>query len=567
MTAALASTGAAAGETGLGSVLRARLAAQPERVVSVMVDGEGAEEPVTAERLSRRAQGYALAIRSKMNASGRGIVAICLYHGLDQHAAWVGTLWAGHTPTIVAPPSPRMEPDKYRRGFIGMMTHMQAPLHIVDRATCNVLGGLPEQAGDVLIAEDVADSDAAPSPVAVALDDVALLQHSSGTTGLQKAIALTGRQVLAHNEAYIRVTGMTPRDRIVSWLPLYHDMGFIACFVLPLLNGIPVVEMSPFDWVRRPLMLLDLVSRHRAAFCWLPNFAFSFMAASARRETLPTALDLSCVRAWVNSSEPVLAGSFDRFVDVFGRFGVDRRQLTASYAMAENVYAVTQSLPGALRVISVDRAQFVDGHRVVPCREGAATLQFVSNGRPLPTTEVAIRDEAGRPLPEDRVGEIWIRGTHRFSGYFRRDDLTAQAIDAGGWYKTGDLGFFNGGELYVTGRSKDLIIIQGRNFYPGDLEAAAADVEGVVPGRVVVFGLTDEKEGTERLIILAESSLADETEMKRTALRIRNRIAQEFNCTASDVRVVPARWLIKSTAGKPSRAENRAKYLAQFAGT
>ena len=243
-----------------------------------------------------------------------------------------------------------------------------------------------------------------------------------------------------------------------------------------------------------------------------------------------------------------------------GADGVRWDQMTASYAMAENVYAVTQSGPGTLRRLGVDREAFVTGHRLLPAT-GASAMTLVGSGSVLPGTELRIVDGAGTVCADGAVGEIHLRGACRFQGYLRRPDLSAAAIDAEGWYGTGDLGAMVEGELFVTGRLKDLVIIQGRNFYPGDVELEVGEVPGVAAGRVAAFGVPDERDGTERLVVVAERD-ADSTEPDAAvALRVRAHVAQMFNCTAGDVRMVPPRWLVKATSGKVARADTRVKYL------
>jgi acyl-CoA synthetase (AMP-forming)/AMP-acid ligase II len=231
--------------------------------------------------------------------------------------------------------------------------------------------------------------------------------------------------------------------------------------------------------------------------------------------------------------------------------------------MAENVFAVTQSRAGDYKVLRVNRRLFREEHRV-ETDDTDASLAFVSNGAPVEGTEVAVIDEHERAMPEGYVGELAVRGEYLFSGYFLREDLTREAVTAEGWYRTGDLGFVREGEVYVTGRKKDLIIVQGRNFYPADVEKVVANVEGVTAGRVVVFGLANEKTGTEGLIVLAESEEFEGERARRLSLKIRNAVAQELDCTPQDVRIVPPRWLVKSTAGKLARADNRSKYLKNF---
>ncbi|MFN2599411.1 MAG: AMP-binding protein [Pyrinomonadaceae bacterium] len=555
---------AAGEELTLSRVLLRRLEEEPERVACHLVGADGGSVAVTVRELMARA--FAFAARYADASGGRKVIAVCLYHGLDLHAAFVGALLAGHVPTMIAPPSPRMEAAKYADSFRRMLRHIRPAFAVADAATLAKLGALSleEFPGAELI--DPASVTGAHARFEVRDGDpgeVALLQHSSGTTGLQKGVALSHRAVLAHNRAYAERLKLTRDDVIVSWLPLYHDMGFVACFLLPLLERVAFVELSPFDWVTRPASLFEQIARHRATLCWMPNFAFQFMADAVRASQPPESLSLRSVRAWVNCSEPVQHAAHRAFLERFRAYGASAAQLTASYAMAENVFAVTQSLPGEYRVLRADRRAFTDEHRVEPDDSDTA-LSFVSNGAPVEGTEVAVVGERGARLGENRVGEIVIRGDYRFEGYYGRDDLTREALTADGWYKTGDLGFVRGGEVYVTGRLKDLIIVQGRNFYPNDVEKIVAGVEGVAAGRVVVFGLADERAGTEGLVVLAEADECAGADAKRLALAIRNAVAQELDCTPRDVRVVPARWLVKSTAGKLTRADNRRKFVEQF---
>ncbi|HKG12272.1 MAG TPA: AMP-binding protein [Pyrinomonadaceae bacterium] len=550
----------------LGRVLQRRLEEEPDATACWLVGSDGESARVSVRELMGRA--YAFAARYGPASGGRKIVAVCLYHGLDLHAAFVGALLAGHIPTMIAPPSPRMEAAKYTDSFCRMLAHIRPSCVVADGASLAKLDALalkdfPDS--ELVDAEAVRDSGLSFEKFDTwggGAEEVALLQHSSGTTGLQKGVALSHRAVLRHNRAYAERVGLTPDDRIVSWLPLYHDMGFVACFLLPLLARVPFVELSPFEWVLRPASLFEQIHKHRATLCWMPNFAFQFMADSVRPSQL-AGLTLSSVRAWVNCSEPVQHSAHAAFLERFGEYGVSEEQLTASYAMAENVFAVTQSRAGEYKVLRVNRRLFREEHRVETDESGDA-LAFVSNGTPVEGTEVAVVDESGRALPEGGVGELAIRGEYLFSGYFRREDLTRDALTGEGRYKTGDLGFVRGGEVYVTGRKKDLIIVQGRNFYPADVERVVAGVEGVTPGRVVVFGMPNEKTGTEGLIVLAESEEFGGEHARRLSLRIRNAVAQELDCTPQDVRVVPPRWLVKSTAGKLARADNRSKYLKNF---
>jgi len=559
--------------TTLAEKLEERLRAEPEAVACHLVAGDGSATPVTVRALIERAMSFAAMYGPPSDRTTRKTVGVCLYHGLDLHAAFLGGLWAGHIPTMLAPPSPRMEPSKYTRSFAQMLEHVQPAWLVVDAATHakldpSALGGFPES--HLVVAELVRDAhDGALQPWHGARpDDVALVQHSSGTTGLQKGMALSHAAVLEHNRRYAAHLGIGRDDVIVSWLPLYHDMGFVACFLLPLLEGIPFVEISPFDWVARPALLLEQIQARRGTLCWLPNFAFAYMAQSVREGQLADDVDLSSIRAWINCSEPVTHASMTAFMDRFRRHGARPEQLTASYAMAENVYAVTQSLPGRYRTVRAERGTFLHQRRIeVRDDPSGDALLFVSNGPVMHGTELVVLDDTGGRLPDGTVGELALRGVHRFSGYFGRDDLTQQAMTPDGWYKTGDLGFVWDGHVYVTGRKKDLIIVQGRNFYPTDIERIAGEVGGVNPGRVVAFGIADERAGTEGIVVLAEPLDSYEGDPRKLALEIRKSVAQQLDCTPADVRIVQTRWLVKSTSGKLARNDNRIKYLAELKST
>ena len=324
-------------EETLNDVLLQRLKAEPEAEACRLVNREGQVEAVTVRRLMEKA--FAYAEQYGRPSPERKIIGVCLYHGLDLHAAFVGGLLSGHVPTMLPPPSPRMEISKYSDSFARMIKHLGPAFVVLDPSVHSRLAELSlNDLRETRLIDTVGVPDTGSRETWQAdPDEVALLQHSSGTTGLQKGIALSHRAILHHNRVYTEKLGITREDVIVSWLPLYHDMGFIACFILPLLFGIIFVEMSPFDWVIQPVMLLEQIWRQRGTLCWLPNFSFNFMAQSIRPSQIPKDLDLSGVRAWINSSETVYHSSGQAFLNRFQPHGVNLNQFTASYAMAENV--------------------------------------------------------------------------------------------------------------------------------------------------------------------------------------------------------------------------------------
>jgi len=388
-----------------------------------------------------------------------------------------------------------------------------------------------------------------------------LLQHSSGTTGLQKGVALSHRAVLNQLSAYGPTIRMTPADVVVSWLPLYHDMGLIAGFLMPILLRAKLVLMSPFDWVRAPQRLLQAVSAHRGTLSWLPNFAYNFCARKIRDRDLE-GVDLSTWRAVINCSEPMRWSSHEAFRERFQAYGLRPEALATCYAMAENVFAVTQGgIDSPVTVDEVHRESLLSRGRAEPAPGDDLAVKMLSAGVPIPNTSVRVVDEGGRDLPERQIGEIVLQGDCLLTGYFRRDDLTENAF-LEGWYRTGDLGYLADGELYVTGRKKELIIVGGKNIYPQDLEALAEEVEGVHPGRVVAFGVFNEELGTEDVVVVAEADGNDPSDRKRIAREIRDAIARGSDVNARYVEVVDRGWLLKTSSGKNARRANREKYLS-----
>ena len=387
-------------------------------------------------------------------------------------------------------------------------------------------------------------------------EDVAFLQFSSGTTGLRKAVAITHGMLDAQIDSYGAALDCRAGDVMVSWLPLYHDMGLIACLMLPVLRDMRLVLLDPLEWVRQPRTLFAAIARHGGTHCFLPNFAFNHLALTVPADC---ADDLSSMRAFVNCSEPCTASAFERFATRFGDLGVARGQLRTCYAMAEAVFAVTQSRPGrSVRALDELAApSFTDGAPIA--------RDVLSSGRPIDGIAVEIRDSEKNPLPDGVVGEIHIAGAMLFDDYAdtRRAGWTRGPACGGGpaWFATGDLGLIAEGELFVVGRSKDVIIVNGRNLLAHEIEAIASDVPGVKPGRTVAFGSWQDAVGSETLVLLAEPAGPDggEEEWRGLSRSLRQRISERTGVHPT-VRIVPPRSLVKTTSGKLCRQRNKHNY-------
>lgn len=291
-------------------------------------------------------------------------------------------------------------------------------------------------------------------------------------------------------------------------------------------------------------MLLDYIQRYRGTACWLPNFAFLHIVRTDNDGSLR---DLSSVRLIVNCSEPCRAQAFDRFIERYKGHGLKPEALQVSYAMAENVFAVTQTIPGSLV-----RRSPLNAHR-----------EFLSSGRVLPGVELKICDEQDTPLGEGQLGRILLRSTHMFQGYFRDPVKTAQAC-SDGWYRTGDLGFMHRGELFVIGRYDDIVTINGKNIVAHEVENAINEVAGVLPGRVLLFSSFDPGAGTNQLIVLAESGADERRPEKDVMAEIRRLVLTICGIYPHSVRILMPGFLVKSSSGKINRPESIRKFEASL---
>jgi len=522
-----------------------------------------AERTVTYREFLRLADDYAHLYLAHGLKAGDTVVLV-MPQGLPLLAAFVGALFIGAIPAILAYPTFKIEPEKYRQGLTGVTKNLGARLVVIDDEFPPDVG--TEIHGAQLLTLDAGALGEAKRPVKWAMppaDAVAFIQHSAGTTGLQKGVALSHRAVLNQLAVLSEAQRLDTTDRFVSWLPLYHDMGLIACFVLPLVAHVPVVMESPTDWVLWPGSFLRLASDYRCTLCWLPNFAFQFLARRVPAEERAS-LDLSALRAAINCSEPVRAESMEEFYAAYRSVGIRRAVLQSCYAMAENTFAVTQSRLNEREpaTIFADRDAAFEMNRVVivPESDERACI-FVSSGRCLAGNDVRVVDDSGRDVPDGTIGEVLVRSNSLLTGYYNRPDLTAKAL-RDGWYWTADSGFLLDSELYVLGRKDDVIIVGGKNLYPQDIEEVAAEHPDVHDGRVVAIGLFNPALGTQDLVVICE--VRDEQCLSRTAAiqtHIRQRILAEFSVAPRLVHVVAPRWIIKSTAGKPARSATRRKLI------
>ncbi len=542
--------------------LRRQFRATPQRVFCRQIASGGQETIITWSDLERGCAATVVALNGSGARAG-GEVLVFLRHRPELYSAFFGAMLGGWAPAFMPCPSARQDAGLYWSAHAELFRRIRPAAVITDRDT---LQGMREAGLDLCgaavieVEELAAASGAALAPGAERSgSDIAFVQHSSGTTGLKKGVALSFDAVVAQVDAYAGSLGLGPQDVIVSWLPLYHDMGLIACLVLPAMLGVEIVHLDPFAWVAEPHSLFEQIERRRGTLCWMPNFAFEHLAAlvpsGGRR------YDLASVRAFIDCSEMCRPASLDRFQAAFAADGVRPQAMQCCYALAEAVFAVAQTPlaapPRRLRAASASL------HRGLPVREprdGEPATELLEAGPPLPGMSVRIVDADRQPMPDGAVGEIELSATYLFSGYQGEPERTAAKL-RGGAFATGDLGFLHDGRLYVLGRMDDLIVVNGRNLYAHEVEAELSRVEGVKPGRVVAVGVVDERIGSQGLVVIAEradgSPVADR-DLRRAVAETLNTL---FAVVPRQVKLVEAGWLVKTTSGKISRKENLARLL------
>jgi fatty-acyl-CoA synthase len=520
----------------------------------------GRTEQITFAEVFQRSCSYAIRYRQLGIARG-DLVLIILQHSPHLFYSFIGAMLAGAIPSFMPFPSPKQRSELYWQDHAELFDRIQPRILVTyERNLVEAQAAIPNLSVEMLIADDgilsAGSTDTVDYPgLQAKSSDIACLQHSSGTTSLKRGVILTHQAVLDQVASYSKAIAFGPSDSIASWLPLYHDMGFIACFMASIIEGTHLVALDPFEWVVRPQLLLDAIQKYKTTFCWLPNFAFSHIVKTTRPSSW---YDLSSIRAFINCSEPCKQQTFARFVDRFRDCGVREQSLQVCYAMAENVFGVTQTpLDCPVTTIHVDPSAFALGD-VRITSASPSSLSIISCGRPISGVRLAIHDASGSILKDGKVGEIHVASDFLFDGYYKLPGRTSEKLRAG-WYATGDLGFMHDGDLYVAGRMDDLIIVTGRNYYAHEIEAIVNTVASVLPGRNVAIGIHDANTDATALAVLAEC--VDGADHRQVSDDVRRRVLEKMGVSVHSVVPLTAGELIKTTSGKISRLKNKELYL------
>lgn len=488
------------------------------------------------------------------------VVAIVLPDPEQFLTTLFGASMAGVIPASLYPPSPTRELTRYFDLTAHTLRAARAAAVVTSAALAPHFEALRPGCPDLslVLSRESLDAPAVEPESLPALDDIAFVQYTSGSTSAPKGVAITHRNLCANIESINGPAGLAigDGDVAVSWLPLNHDMGLVGMALCPLYQAQTGVLMPPHLFVRRPAEWLRAMTRHRGTISFAPNFGFDLCVRRLKDRDLE-GLDLSAWRIAGCGAEPIHAQTLAAFAEKFSRVGFRDGSLLPSYGLAEHVLAATFPPRGRPPVHDVLDADDLNMRRVATAAPGADnTVTIVSCGRAFPGHELRVVDEADRPLPERQVGEIVLKGPSVMLGYYRQELLTTQTI-RDGWLHTGDLGYLSGGELFVCGRAKDVIIAHGRKYHPQDLEWAVDDLAGVRRGRVVAFG-TAEPGRADRVVIVVEPNGTVAGAVLTDA--IRRQVSDLFGLYVDEVALVPSGTVGRTTSGKVQRAATRARY-------
>jgi 1-acyl-sn-glycerol-3-phosphate acyltransferase len=545
----------------LVEVLEWHVLRHPDRPHIQYLHGGETPEAITWGELWNAARQIEAGLRSLDLEPGQP-VAIMLPSGRSYFESFMGTLMASGVAVPLYPPTRIHRIEEHVRRQARIMANAQSSVLITFDEVKKISGLLKSLLPDlrtIVTPPDLARQ--APNErLKTRPGDLALLQYTSGSTGDPKGVMLTHANLLANIRMMIQGSGATPAETFVSWLPLYHDMGLIGAWLGTLCLGARLVLMSPVTFMGRPIRWLRTISTWKGTISAAPNFAYDLCATKLDDADLKD-LDLSSWRIAFNGAEPVQPETLERFAARFAACGFQREALTPVYGLAENSLGVTFPTPGrGPKLDHINRREFFERGRALPAApDDRNSLTFVGCGSPLATVEVRIVDEGAHEASDRERGRIEFRGPSATAGYYRNAAATRRMLDHG-WIDSGDVGYIADGELYVTGRAKDLIIRAGRNVHPQELEQAAGKIPGIRSEFVAVFGTPDFRSGTERLIIAAETRAVKNEDRERILTSLSDLATELIETPPDEVVLIPPGSIPKTPSGKVRRGTCRELY-------
>ena len=517
----------------------------------------GERGPLTRSYADIRASAHRVAAGLQRAGLERGdVVALVIADAEQFLTTLIGAAICGIMPASLYPPATAADLSRFFDTAAPTLTASEARAIVTTKGLLEGFTGLRKRLPhlDVVIPREDLEDETPAGEWRPSLDDVAFIQYTSGSTSLPKGVVLTHRSLAANIESIYGPSGLdvTAADTGVSWLPLYHDMGLVGMSLGPLYGARPVVLMPPGMFVKRPVEWLRAITRYRATVSYAPNFAYDLCV---RRVNNLDGLDLSSWRVAGCGAEPINAQTLAAFAEKFGPSGFRASSFVPSYGLAEHVLAATLGVRGReprVDIVAPD-ALSESGVAAPTGSDGDAVLRLVSCGRPLPGHVLRIVRDDDSIAHEREVGEIALAGPSVMVGYYKDPEWTARAV-RDGWLHTGDLGYLSDGELFVCGRLKDLIVINGRKYHPQDLEWSVEGLPGVRRGRVVAFGARD----ANRVVIVAEPD--GTVAAAALSAEIRRIIGDCFGLAVGDVVLVPGGTIDRTTSGKVRRAAVHESY-------
>ncbi|MGZ5910221.1 MAG: AMP-binding protein [Reyranella sp.] len=539
-----------------------------DRVHIILLEGDGKETPITYRQLRERARAVARGLLARGLEPGQR-VAIMLPTSEAFFVAFFGVLYAGGVPTPIYPPARLSRVEEHLRRQANILRNARAVM-LIAAPEASAVGRLLGLQLDALQRIESVDALAAagakdvPLPAARATD-MALVQYTSGSTGDPKGVMLSHANLLANIRAMGEAMEAGPSDVFVSWLPLYHDMGLIGAWLGSLYFAAPLVVMSPLVFLVRPESWLWAIHRHKGTLSAAPNFAFE-LCLRRIDEPMIAGLDLGSLRMVTNGAEAVSPTTIRRFAERFGAHGFRQSAMAPVYGLAENAVGLAFPPLGRAPIIDrVDRRALTGHGKAAPAPpEAMDALEFVACGRPLPGHQIRIVDATGE-VGERQEGRLQFRGPSASSGYLDNPAKTTEMFD-GPWLNSGDLAYVAGGDVFITGRSKDIIIRAGRHIYPEELEAAIGDLAGVRKGCVAVFGTADPRAGTERLVVVAETRLTEASELTAVRRHVEETATRLLDTPPEETLLVPPGSVLKTSSGKLRRAATRDLFVSHRLG-
>ncbi|MCW9058067.1 MAG: AMP-binding protein [Gammaproteobacteria bacterium] len=543
-------------------VLQWHVEQHPERVHIQFYQDEGEGERIRYGDLWEHAVNIAAVLQERGVERGEP-VAIMLPTGPDYFYSFYGILLAGGVPVSLYPPARRAQVADHLRRHAGILHNCRARILVtVEEAKpfTRLLKSLADTTEHVLTLADLDLPGGHWQPQTIQGQDTAFLQYTSGSTGDPKGVVLSHANLVTNIRLMGEAVHADSRDVFVSWLPLYHDMGLIGAWLGSLYYGSLFVVMSPLTFIARPIRWLRAIHRYGGTLSAAPNFAYELCLRRVRDEEIAD-LDLGSWRCAFNGAEPVYPETTEQFCERFAGHGFRRESMMPVYGLAENCVGLAfPPLGRGLRIDAIQREAFATtGHALPAADTDANALRFVACGLPLAEHELRVVDENGRELSERMQGRLQFHGPCATTGYYRNRSASRKLF-SGDWLNTGDMAYLVGGEVYLTGRSKDIIIRAGRNLYPHELEEAVGELAGVRRGRVAVFGSRPASAGTEQLVILAETRLKEAGEREALRERIQELAVDLSGDPADDIVLAPPNTVLKTSSGKVRRSACRELY-------